>query len=245
MIRFALILIYIVLVLVPIGLPLLPVFWLIRLCSPKFCDRLTYPLVRFFANGVGFLAGMKLKTEYEEELPKGEAFLFVANHRSFFDEFAAFEALDRPFAFVSKAEYRKIPSMNSWMKLLHCVFVDRGNLRDGLRSVEEIETGLKNGYSFWIHPEGTRSQKDQMLPFHEGSFRPAFRTGTRIVPVTIVRTDDLFEKHEPKVRPARVTLHFGKPVATEGLDRVQQRALIAQIHAGIQSGYERLIASGQ
>ena len=127
------------------------------------------------------------------------------------------------------------------MKMLNCVFLDRSSVREGLKAAEDMQKVLERGISLWISPEGTRSQNGTVLPFKEGSVRPAFRTGTPIVPVTIVNSEAIYELHKPKVRPAAVTVSFGKPVPTEGLDKAAQRALVKEIEESIQRRFEELL----
>ena len=102
-----------------------------------------------------------------------------------------------------------------------------------------VAEGLRAGRSFWICPEGTRSHKDTLLPFKEGSFRAAFQTGSAILPMTLTHTDDLFEKHLPRVSSGTVTVCFGKPIPTEGLSKAEQKELVQKVRDQIQETYDR------
>jgi 1-acyl-sn-glycerol-3-phosphate acyltransferase len=64
-----------------------------------------------------------------------------------------------------------------------------------------------------------------MLPFKEGSFKVAEKTGCAIIPVALTNTDELFEKHVPWVRSAKVVIEFGKPIYPNQLDKEQRKHL--------------------
>ena len=70
-------------------------------------------------------AGVSVQVEGRENIPKGVACVFVANHRSYYDIPLMLTCLDGPHALVSKAEVEKIPLVRGWMKLLHCVYEPR------------------------------------------------------------------------------------------------------------------------
>ncbi|MFR9066426.1 MAG: 1-acyl-sn-glycerol-3-phosphate acyltransferase [Faecalibacterium prausnitzii] len=50
----------------------------------------------------------------------------MANHRSYYDIPLLLAGLDKPHGILAKEELEKIPLLNRWMKLLGCVFVQRG-----------------------------------------------------------------------------------------------------------------------
>ena len=241
MIRLILICLWILFIFVPFGIPALLITLLVGLFSKKLQDRLTMGYVKLVTRGITFLAGEKIVVIGRENVPKSGSFLVVSNHRSFFDIFTAYRFLPNPCACVSKKEWKKLPLLNFWMMLLHCYFLDRKSPRDGLRCSMAVADELRAGRSFWICPEGTRSHKDTLLPFKEGSFRAAFQTGKAILPMTLTHTDDLFEKHLPWVRSGTVTVCFSKPVPTEGLDKAGQKALVQAVQDQIQKAYNEYV----
>ena len=240
MIRLILVCLWIFMMFVPIGLPVFLFLWIIGLISPALKDRLAMRYTVLITRGITFLSGEKITAIGTENIPKDEAVLFISNHRSFFDVFTAYRYFHGCCGCVAKIEWKKIPLLNVLMVFLHCIFLDRSSTREGLKATMRVTEELRSGRNFWICPEGTRSHGDTLLPFHEGSFRGAFQTGCKIVPITMTHTDDLFEKHLPWVRPAAVTIDFGKPIPTEGLNKSEQKALIASIREGIQRRYDEL-----
>ena len=58
-----------------------------------------------------------------------------------------------------------------------------------------------------------------MLPFKEGSFKIATKTGCPIVPISINNSAEIFENHFPALRKTHVVLEFGKPVYPNQLEK--------------------------
>ncbi len=162
------------------------------------------------------IAGIELEVRGEENIPKGEAVLFVGNHRSYFDIVSVYKLLPVPVGFVAKVEMRKIPIMSAVMERMGCLFLARDDLKQGLKTILTAVEHIKSGISVFIYPEGTRGRSEdiyELQDFHEGSFKVAQKTGCRIVPVATYGADAVLEKHFPHVRPAKVVISFGEPVA--------------------------------
>ena len=122
--------------------------------------------------------------------------------------------------FVAKKEMEKIPLLSSWMKLVNCLFLDRVNLKEGLKTILAGIEQVKRGVSVWIFPEGTRNKNDNpldLLPFKEGSLKIAEKSGCYVVPVALTGTAEVFEQHFPKIKPSHVTITFGEPFHTKEL----------------------------
>lgn len=86
---------------------------------------------------------------------------------------------------------------------------------------------MKNGYSIFIMPEGTRNRGDELdlLPFKEGSFKMAEKSGCAIIPVAISNSAAVFEKQIPWVKPAHVIIHYGCPIYPDSLSKEEKKHL--------------------
>lgn len=153
----------------------------------------------------------------EEHLPDvDEPLLIVANHQSAFDIPFILGYLDRPVGFISKIENRKIPLLGPWLVLGNCVFIERGNAREAVKSIAEGAKLLKSGYSQALFPEGTRSADGTLGPFKAGGFKLAEKAQVRILPVTIVGGNRLMPKGTFHITPQDIKLIIGKPVDMAG-----------------------------
>jgi 1-acyl-sn-glycerol-3-phosphate acyltransferase len=176
-----------------------------------------------------FLSGVKRTVIGVHNIPRNEAVLYVANHRSYFDVPAAYVSLPTLTGFIAKKEIAKIPFLRTWMRFIQCLFLDRDNIKEGLKMVLKGIDQIKAGYSIFISPEGTRNHNEEMLQFKEGSFKMAEKTGCAIIPVSISNTDEIFENHIPWVRSAHVVIEFGKPIYPKDLDKEQLKFLGAYV----------------
>lgn len=194
------------------------------------CDRLLAPMVREWAQYVVRLTGKKTQVQVtgQENLPQNRAVLFVANHQSNLDIPVLLGYVEKPMAFVAKKELLRIPFLSGWMKLMQCVFLDRKNIRQSVKDMEEAVEKIKDGYSLLIFPEGHRSKSDSHGTFKAGSFKLAFKTGVPIVPVTVNGTWKLFEG-SGRLRAADVFVTIHPPVETEGLSKEGQRQLVSAV----------------
>ena len=172
-----------------------------------------------------FLAGVKRTVVGRENIPSDEPILYISNHRSYFDIPIAYVSLPTLTGFMAKKEIGRIPILRTWMHFLQCLFLDRNDIRQGMKTILQAIEQVKAGYSIFISPEGTRNHDKEMLPFKEGSFKVAEKTGCAIIPVALTNTDDIFENHAPSVRSTKVVIEFGKPIYPNQLDREQRKRL--------------------
>lgn len=160
------------------------------------------------------LTGSQVTVKGLEHIPEG-AVLYVGNHRSYFDILVGYTTVPGLTGFVAKKEMIRIPLLSDWMKLVNCLFLDREDVKEGLKTILQGIDKVKNGISIWIFPEGTRSEsKDilELLPFKEGSLKIAEKSGCPVIPVAITGTAEIFENHLPFMRPSKVTIEYGTPI---------------------------------
>ena len=160
--------------------------------------------------------------------------LYVANHRSYFDVLLAYSTIPQLVGFISKKEVSRIPILNLWMKNLKCLFLDREDAREGLKTILAGIEQIKEGTSMFIAPEGTRNQNKELLPFKPGSLKMAEKSGCPIVPVAISHADEIFEQHIPFIRKTQVTIEYGDPIHVISLDAAGKKALLGTVTEQVQ-----------
>ncbi len=208
--------------------PILVLEWLIGKWNPKFRDISSLRIVQAGFKAVAWLSGVKLTVKGEENVPLDTPVLYVANHRSFFDIVLTYARCPRLTGYVAKKEVKKVPLLSHWMERLYCLFLDRKDIREGLKTILTAIEYVNNGISITIFPEGTRGKgKDEldMLPFHEGSFKIAMKTGCPIIPVAIVNSSAVFEDHFPRVTSEPVIIEYGAPIYPKELSREDQKLI--------------------
>jgi len=158
------------------------------------------------------MTGSKINVLGENHLPNGPV-LLVSNHEGDFDIPLLLGFIKKPFGFISKVEVKKVPILSKWMEIMNCVFLDRRDRRQSVRSIREGISHLKQGHSILIFPEGTRSKGGPIGDFKSGSFRLAKEAKVAIVPISIQGTADVFEKNNRLIKPATITLTICNPIS--------------------------------
>lgn len=225
MIRFILVVIFVVSFLI-LSIPLLIAEWIIGKFNPSVKDRSSLAIVNWAFGVVIWITGAKVIVKGEERIPKDTAVLYVGNHRSFFDILLTYVRVPRPTGYIAKIEMKKIPLLSNWMSNLHCLFLDRENIKEGMKTILTAIEKVKSGISICIFPEGTRNKvNDTFLPFHEGSFKIADKGGIPIVPMSIVNSSAIFEDQFPKIRKATVVIEYCEPIYINELDKDMRKKL--------------------
>lgn len=225
MIRLILAVTYLILFLV-LGIPAMLVLWIIGRFNPGARDRIAKALVGWGFRCIRFLAGTKLIIKGMENIPGDSAVLYVGNHRSYFDIVLTCPVFPGITGYVAKLEMKKWPLLNIWMKYIHCLFLDRKDIKQGLKTILQGVEEVKRGVSLCIFPEGTRNKvNDTFLPFHDGSFKIAEKGGVPVIPMVIVNSAGVFEDHLPKVCRTTVVIEFLPPIYLNELDKETRKNL--------------------
>ena len=238
MIRFILVAVFLVSFLI-LSIPIHLVEWIIGKFNPDFKNRSSQKIVQCAFKVILFLSGVKLTVKGFENIPKDKAVLYIGNHRSYFDIAITYALAPGLTGYVAKKEMEKIPLLSTWMRYLHCLFLDRDNIKEGLKTILTGIEYINSGISICIFPEGTRNSKPEMLPFKEGSFKMAEKTGCPIIPMALTNTRDAFENHFPKIKSTHIVLEYGAPIYPKELDKEQRKFLGNYTQGIIQEMYQR------
>lgn len=209
---FAVIFVFLFLVL---SIPYLLIEALLSKRDPKASSLRQLRVVQWAFRVVAFISGAQLKLTGMENIPADQPVLFVGNHLSLFDIVLSYGHLPFMTGFVAKKSIEKVPLLKTYMKRIGCLFLDRSDLRAGLKMILDACGYIKEGTSIFIFPEGTRNRSGDetaLGEFHDGSFKIAQKTGCPVIPVAFHNTNALFEDHAPAIKKAPVTITFGKPV---------------------------------
>lgn len=225
MIRFILICISVVGYLI-LSIPLLIIEWIIGKFNPHAKDISSLRIIQTVFRFILWLTGVKITVIGEENVPKDQPVLYIGNHRSFFDILLTYTRCPGLTGYVAKAEMEKIPLLSNWMRYLHCLFLDRKDIKKGLQTIKEGIEKIKSGISICIFPEGTRNRSEsdlELMEFHEGSFKLATRTGCPIIPIALNNTVSIFEKQFPKIRKTHVVIEYCKPIYPAELSKEDKK----------------------
>ena len=202
---------------------------LVGLFNKRACANFSQKFVNAAFRFLMWEAGAKTTVIGRDLVPKDTPVLYVSNHRSYADTPLGYINVVCTTGFIAKKEIKKFPILSLWMKNMTCLFLDRDDMRQGLKTILTAIDNVKAGYSVFIMPEGTRNHEDQMLPFKEGSFKVAEKSGCPIVPIAFSNTDALYELHKPWIKKAKVVVHFGEPIYTDNWSRDEKKAIAGKV----------------
>ncbi len=229
--------IFLVLFLVP-GLLVYTLFCMIGCFDVKKKEHLCYRFVQWGFRMVLLICGCRVEVTGAEHLKEDTGVVYVGNHRSIFD-IVSFTTVAPPvMGFLSKKQADNIPLLGIWMRAIHCLFLDREDINQGVQTILKATEEVKNGYAMFVFPEGTRNKTEEpLLPFHAATFRIATRSGVPVIPVTIRGTENIFEPHFPKIEPHTIRITIGEPIETKDRDRRSLKDVPAEVEAVIRKTY--------
>ena len=211
-----------------LSIPILLAEWIVGKFSPMAKEISSLRIVQTVFKAVLWVGGVKVTFIGEENVPKDTPVLYIGNHRSFFDVPLTYPRCPIRTGYVAKKEMEKVPLLSTWMKRLHCLFLDRKDIKQGLKTILEAIEKVKSGISICIFPEGTRNKNEselELLPFHEGSFKISTKAKCPIIPIAISNSANIWEAHFPKVMPTHVIVEYGKPIYVDELEKEDKKHL--------------------
>lgn len=223
-----------------LSIVLLPITWLVGLFNKRAMRNWSLSIIKHVFGTIVKIAGTELTVIGLENVPEDEPVLYVGNHRSFFDIVISMIYVKRVTGYISKKENKKVPFLAQWMINLNCLFLDRNDIKQGLNTILKAIELVKDGYSMCIFPEGTRNKEEgPFLPFHEGSFKIAQKSGCKVQPFVFNNTAEIFENHFPKLKKTKVVLEYLPPIDLKEMDREEQKHIGATVQAIMQEAYDR------
>ena len=183
-----------------------------------------------------WLSGIRVRVKNGGAVQHDRAAVYAINHTSNVEPPIIFKVLSGLFPrlrILYKAELRKLPILVRAFDVAGFVPLERGNREQSLPAIERAAEALRNGNSFLIFPEGTRSRTGELLPFKKGGFIMAIKAQAPVVPVAISGARNAMRKGSPIIRPVDVTVAFGAPISTVGLTLDDRDALVARSRAAV------------
>ena len=163
-----------------------------------------------------------------ENLPKEGGFMMYANHQGLFDVLAIAATCRIPIACVLKKELVNVPLLHQIYLCTHSYAMDREDVRQSLTVIQNVTEDVKNGKTFLIFPEGTRSRNgNEMLEFHGGSFRCATKSKCTVVPIALVDSYKVLDEKGSK--PISMQLHYLQPIPYEEYKDMKPTELAALV----------------
>lgn len=160
----------------------------------------------------GIQAGnVTLEVHGTQNIPHKDGFIYYPNHQGLFDVLNFFSSSPRPFACVLKQEASKVILLKQVVMATGSLAMDRDDLRQSMRVIQQVAEEVKGGRNYLIFAEGHRSKEGNKLQeFKGGSFKAAQKAKCPIVPCALINSFIPFD--EKSIRQVTVKLIYMKPM---------------------------------
>jgi 1-acyl-sn-glycerol-3-phosphate acyltransferase len=196
------------------------------------------PLYWAGVNGVMFFVrcvGVRVHVKGTERIPAGTC-IFAANHTSSADAPSVVWSIPRRIAILLKRSLFEYPIVGQAFHLAHFIPVDRFNRDSAISSLELATASLRNGQSFLIYPEGTRSPDGRLQEFKKGTAVMAIKAGVPIVPVACSNAHRIMEKRKLNIKPGDILVEFLQPIDSNEYTLENRDALNERLHDELAAG---------
>jgi 1-acyl-sn-glycerol-3-phosphate acyltransferase len=163
----------------------------------------------------------------------------VSNHVSNSDVFLIYQ-LPWEMKWMSKRSLFFVPFIGWLAFFAGFIPVVRGDKASARRALDRSARYLDRGVPVFIFPEGTRSETGEMLPFKDGAFRLAIRSGAEVLPVAVAGTRPALPKHSWRFGHARALVTVGEPIPTRGMTLDDLERLKTETRAAIAALRDRI-----
>lgn len=166
-----------------------------------------------------FVIGIPVKVKYESQLEKNKAYVFCANHFSYFDIAVMGLIIKNYFAFVGKASLKNVPLFGYLFRKLH-IMVDRSDTNSRAKSLGRSIKALQSGRSIMIFPEGgikSTNFPKMHLPLKDGAFVMAIQQQVPLVPISFLNNYKIMHDDEIAIYPQPIKVIVHQPIETKGM----------------------------
>ena len=212
-----------------VGPPLLVYTFITRHVDPLYWAGVKG--VMFFVNCVG----VRVRVKGVARIPSGTC-IFAANHTSSADAPAVVGAIPRRIAILLKRSLFEWPIVGQAFHLAHFVPVDRFNRESAIESLEKATSALRDGQSFLIYPEGTRSPDGRLQEFKKGTAVMAIKSGAPLVPIACSNAHRVMEKRKLRIKPGDILVEFLEPIDPTKYTLEEREVLIKELYDRVAAG---------
>ena len=191
-------------------------------------NHIRYILTRAVKSG-----NIDLKVTGLENIPRDRSFLLYSNHQGMFDVLAIAATCEPPLGTVMKKELKDVPLLKQIAACTKSFAMDREDVRQSLTVIQGVIKEINAGRNYLIFPEGTRSKSsNDLLEFHNGSFRCALKTRCTVVPIALVDCYKVLDQKGSK--PVTVQIHYLKPIEYEQYKDMNTKELAELVRSRIE-----------
>ena len=170
------------------------------------------------------LAGIGCEVRGAASLPSGHC-VIVANHASYLDGVILQAYLPPRFAYVIKAEMKRIPLAHFLLRRIGSRFVERFSRSGSARDARRLLRAADDGHSLAFFPEGTFVLEPGLGRFRPGAFATAVKSRSPLVPVVISGSRAILAAEQRMPRHGNLVVSVLPPVPPDHASFAHHRHL--------------------
>jgi 1-acyl-sn-glycerol-3-phosphate acyltransferase len=208
-----------------------PLAWLAAVAAGR--PQRAWSICRVIARVFFALAGIPIKVEGLERLPRDSAYVLVANHGSYLDGILLVGVLSAQHSFIAKREFLGHAISRLFLSAIGSHYVERFDSARGIEDVRRFTQHARQGEKLAMFPEGTFTRQTGLRPFLMGAFVIAAEAGIPVVPVAIRGAREILRDRSWFPARGAVTIVASEPIHAQGTGWQAAVALRDGAHAAL------------
>ena len=184
-----------------------------------------------------FLSTIKVVVKGRENLIGQEPSIIISNHESMIDYIVLLATIaPRQPRFLTKNKMLRWPLVGRIIRLGQHETLDPARPRQNFSVIQSGIESVREGDSFIIFPEGTRSVDGSISEFKEGAFYLAIKAGVPVVPVKISGTRDVYDSRKSLfVQRSLISISVGVAQQTTNMTDANIKELTLMLESQIKA----------
>ena len=158
---------------------------------------------------------VRFRREQMELIKSDTPYLFVVNHRSFFDTYCMALLPVHDITYAVRSWPFRMFWYGGFMRLAKYLDVEANSWEETLCN-SKVPLAKKGSVLFF--PEGHRSRDGELQRFYSGGFKVAISAGVQLIPLCVDGTEKLLPPDRKSLRPCRITIRALEPIDTRLYD---------------------------
>lgn len=183
---------------------------------------------------------MKKKSNVEtvafgtEKLPKEGGYVMYPNHQGKYDAYGIVSVHEKACTVVMDKDKSFAPFIKQVIDLLRGKRLDKADVRQSLRIINETAKEVEVGRRYIIFPEGEYNQekKNSLFDFKAGCFKTSLKSKTPIV--LVVLFDSYKAWNTSRFGKVCTQVHFLEPIEYEEYKNMNTNQIAQLVHSKIQ-----------
>lgn len=195
-------------------------FCLLAICLIVLSKEQTFEIARRLFAVLIKIMGVRLEVIGRENIKPNTTYLMMGNHQSLFDIFVIPAAIPLCFTGIEAAYHFKLPVWGYLIRKWGCIPIERQNLKNAIKSLEQARQTIASGMHLCVLPEGHRTLTGQMAPFKKGPFYLAKAAGADLLLFGIKGLFDFHPKGRLELKPGKVTVTIGQSISYDSIEKM-------------------------